>query len=151
MKTAEAYARVTRDKMTMNNAQHFREQMLSLLKPDEDECTIRIIAQRAGRKHSDKQRGYYFGCIVDIFGRYIAEHAGEMYNSEHHEQAHEVLKYRCNPMEVCGIVIGGSTTSMSTVDREQYHERCRDYLTVNFGLNIPLPNEQVKIFCSFEH
>jgi len=68
------------------------------------------------KKHEDlcssAQRGYYFGVIVKL----IAEHTGHDTDER-------------------------STESLTTKEREEYHEKCRRWAFVVLNITIPLPNE----------
>lgn len=119
---------------------------------DDEDVFVKLTIEEVYRKHSDKQRGYYFGVIVDILARLIADSCGEEVQPKHHKQAHEELKRMCNPIEIASpvtgevIVIAGSTKDQDTVESSDFHERCRQWIFEFWGVVVPLPNEQAELF-----
>jgi hypothetical protein len=94
---------------------------------------IDLIIKKHEEKCSDAQRGYYFGVIVKI----IAEHTGH-----EPEEIHDYLKWKfLRKKDDAGLEIARSTESLTTGEREQYHEKCRRWAFVVLDLTIPLPNQ----------
>ena len=80
-------------------------------------------------------------CLTEAWGYKVSK-----------EDAHNVLKTACNYREIVNESTGEicripeTTTKMSTVDAEVYHENCRKWVFEWFGVDIPLPNEQMQLF-----
>ena len=140
---------------------------LALLKLEGFECKLTI--EKLYDTRSVNQNRYYFGVIVDLFIKGWMEVTGEVITPD---QAHEMLKYHCNPTELQiiekkvaklfakgkgnrifvvrkivkkemkRIRTSGSTTQLSTLEFEQYQERCRGFISEYLGIVVPLPNEE---------
>jgi hypothetical protein len=109
---------------------------------------IVITIERKRKKHSDLQRGYYFGVIVALVKEAIFISWGDKLDSN---EVHEILKTNCNwierPNKQTGefIRIAGSIKQHTTSEQEDYHTECRQWAKEWFNIDIPLPNEQVEI------
>lgn len=93
---------------------------------------------------TSKQNRYYWGVIVDTF-RTILEDAGQ---SMHPSGVHEALASEVGMLKKIAfgfdgqpIVYTQSTTDLTTVEFENYMEKCRAFAAAQYGLVIPLPNE----------
>ena len=110
------------------------------------DITITIAKQRKSR--SNKQNRYYRGVVVKLIQSAFKDNWGESYTSD---EVHEFLKARFNYIEHVNedggeiIKLGKSTTKNSTVEQEEYQEKCRTFGLEWFGITIPLPNEQIEI------
>jgi|GEM_PF-4342047 len=98
---------------------------------------VEVTIQKRRKKTTMPQRKYYFAVIVAM----IAEAAG--YDpSEHRTEVHEALKLRFLRVPGDGpLEITRSTESLTTAEREEYHENCRRFAAEFYGVYIPLPNE----------
>lgn len=96
---------------------------------------VEIVMRRPQKKTTDPQRRYYFGVIV----AQICEAAG--YGPEHKDAIHEYLKGLFLQDHSGSLLITKSTQSLTTTEREEYHDHCRRWAVETFGLYIPLPNE----------
>jgi len=100
------------------------------------------------KKHSDVQRGYYFGVIVSLIREAIFNEWGDKMTSN---EVHELLKTNCNYKEKVNkrtgeiIEVAGSIKQHTTSEQEDYHEDCRRWAKEWFNIDIPLPNEQIEI------
>ena len=109
---------------------------------------IVISIEKKSKKHSDNQRGYYFGVIVNLVRLAILETWGDKLTSN---EVHEILKLNCNWTERVNketgevIKIPQSIKQNTTSDQEDYHETCRRWAEEWFNIEIPLPNEQIEI------
>ena len=98
--------------------------------PEQD---LEVIIRKKLPRSTDRQRRYYFGVIVKL----ISDYTG--YTKE---ETHSILKWKFLRRKTeQGFDYVPSTESLSTKDREAYHEDCRLWGNVVFQLNIPLPNE----------
>lgn len=91
-----------------------------------------IEIQRAASKRSMNQNKYYWGVIVDLF----AQNTGYSKEESHQELAGMFLKY-----EAHGKAFTRSTATLSTLEFEQYADKCRQWMDEMLGINVPLPNE----------
>jgi hypothetical protein len=108
---------------------------------------VKVTVKRAYRKRSTPQNAYYWGVVVEI----LCDALRELGNDTDKEQVHEILKMRCNPVELVSsetgevALIGGSTKQMTTVEMSEYIERCRQWANEFFALDIPEANEQTEM------
>ena len=119
---------------------------------------IEVRVRRQRKRNSDPQRRYYFGVIVNEITYAIREADPETgWNAT---MVHEVLKERFLPLvrewrEYVNTETGEAirepmtTTKLTTVEREIYHEYCRKFAAEFFGAVIALPNEQTELSFNF--
>lgn len=113
-----------------------------------DGMTIDVTFSKRSNKRSNRQNSYYWGCLLPIFQSAIKDSWGELWSIE---QMHEFLKTNCNFEELVNEDTGQiirrikSTTENSTVSQEEFHKKCRDLCREFFNVEIPLPNEEIKI------
>lgn len=82
---------------------------------------------------SDLQNNYYWAVVIEITRQYCGYEKDEM---------HDAFGMRFRMMEpVRGMPTIQSTTTMTTVEFEEYVETCRRFAATEFGLYIPKPNE----------
>lgn len=93
---------------------------------------IQVTVERERKAGSKKQQGYYFGVIIPLLMDY----------GYSKDEAHWSLKYEHLriPTDVEAPVKVKNYRDLSTVEREEYHEKCRQTLT-RMGSYCPLPNE----------
>ena len=88
--------------------------------------------------HSDQQRSYYFGVVVDL----LAKNSGDT-----KEDMHQILKrlFLSRKEERFGrqILIAGSTRLLSKGEFAEYITKCIN-LATEFGVYIPSPEEYYK-------
>lgn len=135
-----------------------RERFAETVKCFED-CNVEIEVRRLFPRRSSKiehadgtatygQNGYYHTVIVQSFIDGAWEQNREMYD---HDRAHEQLKANCNYSDVVDEKTGSirrvilSTANLTTVQFEEYLDRCRAFIQEWFGIDCPLPNEQAEI------
>jgi hypothetical protein len=94
------------------------------------------------------QNGYYFGVIVKEY----QNGAWEMQQrSISMEEAHNELKANCNYSEHYSEKTGevmrsiNSTSTLTTVQFEEYLIKCREFILEWFGIVLNLPNEQTEL------
>ena len=126
---------------------HKRKQLDEAIKLMPD-CRIKLEISKIYNRRSDKQNRYYWGVIVEIWRELILTEWGESYSAE---QVHEFLKLNLNSTEIVNESTGEvlrkpkSTTVLSTVEMEEYHEKCRQVAFEMFNVIIPLPEEQTEM------
>jgi hypothetical protein len=96
---------------------------------------VEIVLRLPQKKSTGPQRRYYWPVIVGT----ICEAAG--YGPEHAEAIHDLLKGMFLKDTSGPLPITRSTESLTTVEREEYHDNCRRWAAEFFGIYIPLPNE----------
>ena len=110
--------------------------------------TVTLSIKLARKERSINQNNYYWGVIVVIWKKLIQEEWGEFFTSQ---EVHEFLKYNCNYIEKIDVETGEilrvskSTKENSTVEQEEFHLKARQLAYSMFGVEIPLPNEQIAI------
>jgi hypothetical protein len=90
-----------------------------------------LIIQRPRKDRSNAQNRYFHGVILPMF----AENGDTVEFWKNHLKD-KFLSYESN-----GRRSVRETSGLSTVEMEEFNENCRRYGAVDFGLNIPLPNE----------
>ena len=97
-----------------------------------------VTVKRQTKHHSDSQRSYYHGVVVDM----IANEIGES-----HEDTHELLKEKFCPRRQVELLNGKflemppSTKNYSTEEYTAHIEKVRQWAASFLGLSIPDPNE----------
>ena len=101
-----------------------------------------LTIQSKHKNRTNKENAYYWGVVVVIASACLSSANGCHVGGDN---AHEILKMKCNPDTkiVAGIetIYGSSTKNLTTVDFEAYCQRCRDFLYEYFNAIVPLPNE----------
>jgi len=109
--------------------------------------TILITIKVFRKTRSLNQNAYYWGVIVAIWQQIIKDHWGEFYSIK---EVNEFLKYHCNfeekVIEQTGDILrlAKSSTTNTTTEQEEFHEKARRLALDNFNTVIPLPNEQIE-------
>ena len=93
---------------------------------------VMIVVEKWYKKHSDKQRNYYFGVVVTELAKFTGFTLKEM---------HEALKakFLIEPTKYISKV--PSITSISTVQMEDFMQRVRVWAADSLDTYIPEPNE----------
>ena len=110
--------------------------------------TVEVTIRRATKQRSNNQNRYYWGVIVPIWQDLLLKEWGELRDKEY---VHELLKANCGYLERVNETTGEvlrvpkSTSENTTVEQEEYHIACRLLAHDMFGVEIPLPNEQLKL------
>ena len=105
---------------------------LSSLEGKSVEVTVQIPVKIC----SGRERRYYFGVVV----RSISDFTGHT-----PEEVHEILKSMFlvvhTTIQGIGVDYVRSTTSLPTVEMEEYLSKCREWSAITLGESIPEPNE----------
>jgi hypothetical protein len=97
-----------------------------------------VSVKRESKKRSSNQNAYYHGVIIQLIGEWTGYTA---------EETHEMLKWMFLRKQRDGLPdTVRSTTSLTTVEMEEYHEHIRQWACLQWkdsdkGGYIPLPNE----------
>lgn len=146
MRTVVANGRIDKDgrlKISVSERPMFLEQISRM--PNRS-CTVKVVID--GKKRSLEQNSYYWAVVVSMIKLGLYDTWGESLTSE---EVHNYLKEWCNYKELVNeetgesIRIGQTTANLSTVEFEEYQERCRQFAASFLGMTIPLPNEQLEI------
>lgn len=139
----ETYGTIKNGELHIN----YRTKFIEALKNFAD-CRVKITVQKLYKKRSLEQNNYYHAIIVSMYQQGVLEQWGEVIT---HQQAHEQLKINCNYIEKTNnktgeiIKLPQTTSILTTVEMEEYNERCRRFIFEWFGITVPLPNEQTAI------
>jgi hypothetical protein len=118
-------------------------------------CRVMVNVRKLYNKRSINQNAYYWGVVVLIARQAINEQWGFVDNepgSVDSDQVHEILKTECNFKNIAsretGVIlkVGMTTKELTTVEFEEYLERCRRWIQEYLVAYVPLPNEQLEIF-----
>ena len=107
-------------------------------------CPVTVTVERQHATRSLTANAYYFGVVVE----HIAEHTG--YTPE---ETHAALKTLFLPKRLAllgqngelhdELVIGGTTTTLNTIQFYEYVEKCRAFALDKLGVVIPVPEREV--------
>ena len=109
---------------------------------------VEVIIKMKRKYRSSPQNAYYFGVIIPIAVNAIYNEWGEIWSKE---KTHDFFKNRflfderVNEQTAEIIQTPKSTTDNSTIEQEQYHLKCVEFLKEWFNVEVPLPNENIKI------
>tara|TARA_R110000744_G_scaffold229253_1_gene347258 strand:- start:1242 stop:1673 length:432 start_codon:yes stop_codon:yes gene_type:complete len=109
---------------------------------------VEVIIKRRRKYRSSPQNAYYFGVIIPITVNAIYNEWGEVWSKE---KVHEFFKIkflfyeRVNEETAEIIQIPKSTTDNSTIEQEEFHLKCMEFLKEWFNVEVPLPNENIRI------
>jgi len=108
--------------------------------------TVTIDLSLYRKSRSGEQNRYYWGVVVKLF----IEHTG----IESKREAHEILKHKIL-LKTSIINVNGTMTEFQSIDStagqkttefEDYLQKCREWLALDFDIYVPLPHE-----CPDEH
>jgi hypothetical protein len=109
---------------------------------------VEIIIKEKKKYRTSPQNAYYFGVIIPLTVNAIYNEWGEVWSKE---KAHEFFKSRflfeerVNEQTAEIIQIPKSTTDNTTLEQEEYHNKCVEFLKEWFNVEVPLPNENIRI------
>jgi hypothetical protein len=102
----------------------------------------RITIVKHRRRRTDRQNRYYWPCFVGPFGDYLRAQGHEFTD----EMAHEVFKAMFLQTSVCDANTGQvltytrSSADLSTVDFNEYLDKCAAFLASDCGIVVPEPD-----------
>lgn len=109
---------------------------------------ITITIKRKRKTRSNSQNAYYWGILIPLMVDAVKNEWGEVWSNE---KAHEFFKmhflyYEKINQETGEVVkLPKSTTENTTVEMEEYHSQIREFLLEWFGVNCPLPNDEITL------
>lgn len=136
------YTGSVNDTLKIVNRKKFDKE-IQLFRGKEVEITIR----KKRKKRSLSQNNFYWGAVVPIVREALYD-AGIIMNNE---ETHELLKLKCNPVEVInkktGEVIStmGSTTKLTTSEFMDYVSKIKHWAREYLNIEIPEPGELLTI------
>jgi len=113
-----------------------------------EDCQITVTLHKKRNKVSKNQHSYYWSCIVPIAINGFLETSGELKtSSEVHEFLLANFNYEEVVMESTGEILRKVRRSKdnTTVQAEQYYMKCRQFIKDYFNIEVPLPNQSIKI------
>jgi len=154
MRKLETYGTIKNGKLSISYRNKFMQAI-----PGFGDCRVRLKLEKLYKQRSTKtyrddgsegygQNGYYWKIIVPEFCEGWQDLTGEQIKSK---EAHEKLKMYCNYKEIVNyetgevLTLGLSTATLSTVEFDDFCDRCRKFIFEWMGKNIPLPNEQAEL------
>jgi hypothetical protein len=96
---------------------------------------VQETVERERKQGSKAQRGYYRGCVIYLIAANTGQGADDV--------AYEMRRRFLSPIDDDGKKIGipRSTSTLSTVEMEEYLSKIRQWASEFLGVYIPLPNE----------
>lgn len=146
MKVIEASGRINGEGKLVLNGNDRPAFLNQISKIRNRSVKVRVVVE--GKRRSQWQNNYYYGVVVELLRSSLSEEWGEPISKD---EMHEILKWQCNWREKVNEATGETlriphtTTDMTTVEFEEYLERCRRFALDWFNLEIPLPNEQTEL------
>lgn len=108
---------------------------------------VELTIQKKRKTRSNPQNRYYWGNVIPICCE-ILKDCGYLFT---HDQVHEFLKANFNTKPLTNektgetLAIPLTTTTLTTVEYEEYLERIRVWAWDFASVTIPLPNEQTEL------
>ena len=142
MKSIAVMSRVLNGKLVRN-----KSMIVNAVKHFEGKEVVLVIKLKK-KFRSLKQNSYYFGVIIPLAVKAISDEWGEVWSKN---KTHEFFKNRflfderVNEETAEIIQIPKSTTDNSKKEQEEYHLKCVEFLREWFNVEVPLPNENIKI------
>jgi len=121
--------RVEKGKLILNDPDKMRRVLATL-----EGCEVEVPAPRKKRKkRSLNQNSYYRGVVIKMLAEFLGYDEDDM----HHMMRAKFLSFTDDK----GIEASRSTTTLSTVEMEEYLERIRQWAESFLHFRIALPNE----------
>jgi hypothetical protein len=102
-----------------------------------NDATVDVTIEKHRKARSKQQSNYYWGVIIKM----IADHCGYLPEEAHDAMRMKFLQTSRMIGPQAGPVTVKSTTSLSTVEAEEYYSNIRIWASQFLGLFIPNPNE----------
>lgn len=140
----EALGKVNENgELIIHNSKVFTELLLNLRNKD-----VEITISKRRKKRSGNQNRYYFGVLIPCIQQGLFDTQGEWLNTE---EVHAFLKVHFNYKEITNtsngemVKLGKTTTELSTIEFEEYQDKCRIFADEFLNVIIPLPNQQASM------
>lgn len=112
------------------------------------------VARPIFKKRSNPLNKYYWGVIIDCFIRGKEEMDGYEINTEYvNRQTGEILRIPMNENEkqdfahktLKTLFEIKTTTELTNSQEMEFQEYCREYIKFAYNIEVPLPNENLKL------
>ena len=127
--------RLVRNKGKIKNAiQHFEGK------------EVELVIRKKKRQRTTPQNAYYFGVIIPITINAINDEWGEIWGIDKtHDFYKQMFLYeeKVNEQTSEVIKIPKSSTENTTIEQEEFHLQCKEFLKEWFNVDVPLPNEGI--------
>ena len=117
-----------------------------------ESCEVTILVTRKVKIRSNKQMGYYFGCVVPMIRDGLKE-IGYLWNNDKVDKFlregffyNEVVNPQTGTIIKEPISLKEADGEISTTRMEECLEEIRMWASQELSISIPLPNEQVVMF-----
>jgi hypothetical protein len=101
-------------------------------------CDIEVTVKKASKAKSSRANRYYWGVVVECCRQGMEALDGNQWSAE---EAHELLKQRCNAKELKAglnvVLVGKTTKGMEADEFIQYIDRCIKWIYDIFGIVVP--------------
>lgn len=144
MRSTETYCHIENGVLKIHHKQKFLDSLKTF--PD---CRGVLKFEKLYKKRTSLENSYYWGVVINDFINGFRDMTGEDVDKE---TSHFLLKQMCNYREIFNeetgetIKIGQETKTLTTIEFEEYLERCRNFIHEWFGITVLLPNEQGELF-----
>lgn len=148
MRQVTTFGKVEKGKIFIHKLKRMWEAVLSL-----GEGPFLVIVKRNYGKRSNEQNKYYWGVVIPAFMVAASDSTGEEWAPS---QVHETLKAAFLFEEIAHFETGQiirkvkSTSDLSTVEFNEYIDKCRNFVFEWFGAYVPEPNEDMDKLGHFE-
>lgn len=104
---------------------------------------VEVIIRKPRKHRSNNQNAYYWGVVIDILSKHFGYEPEEMHDALLYEFSKDSSKPISYEFEGERHIMHGvkRTSSMSTVEFEDYCARIRRWAVQNYGVRILEPNE----------
>ena len=135
--------RVGGDRIIIHRRKEMEEMIIHHFAGHEIELTI----QRKRKRRSLMQNAYYYGVIIPIVCKGLNNAGYKVGTCETHEFLKSMFNRKDLVNEATGEILQtvGSTAAMSTVDMMDYFESITQWTAEYLNIEIPAPNEQIKL------
>lgn len=109
---------------------------------------IEITIKRKRKTRTTPQNAYMWGVIIPLTEDAIKKEWGEVWSKDKvHEFYKNMFLFHEKINEETGEVVRvpKSTTENTTVEQDEYHSQCREFLKEWFNVDCPLPNEEISL------
>ena len=125
------YTGEVRDGVIKLNSEKFKREVLSCF-PGQP-FILRV--EKVKKKRSNNQNEYYWGVVIE----YVREAIRMLGFDLTKDETHDFLKARFNSVEIAGLIVPKSTTSLSTEEFNRYIETIVKWVAERFHIVIPPP------------
>jgi len=107
---------------------------------------VELVVRKKKRQRTTPQNAYYFGVIIPITINAISDEWGEIWGvNKTHDFYKQMFLYeeKVNEQTSEVIKIPKSSTENTTIEQEEFHLKCKEFLKEWFNVDVPLPNEDI--------